>query len=186
MTTHLIALNDGPDIPLDRGPLLVGRHPHCDVRPRSIRVSRRHCCLTELDGVVIVRDLGSTNGTSINGQRVEAGRLRPGDELTIADLRFRLEEGRVAESNRTDPQAASRAEGASLCDLPGPSLDDEGRPGTGPIPPRARALQTAGRAVWRAVRRLGRSASGLRPGSGPTSRRRPASLAAGVMGRGSA
>src|SRR5262249_17737090 len=105
MTTHLIALNEGPDIPLAREPILVGRHPHCDVRPRSIRVSRRHCCLTEVDGVVIVRDLGSTNGTSINGRRVEAGRLRPGDELAIAHLRYRLEEGRVAESGRTDPRA---------------------------------------------------------------------------------
>ena len=105
MTTRLIALNDGPDIPLGRGPILVGRHPHCDVRPRSIRVSRRHCCLTAVDGEVAVRDLGSTNGTSINGRRVEAGRLRPGDELAIANLRYRLQADRVAEGSRLSPRA---------------------------------------------------------------------------------
>jgi hypothetical protein len=40
------------------------------------------------EGEVLVRDLGSTNGTRINGRRVAAGRLRPGDELAIADLRY--------------------------------------------------------------------------------------------------
>src|SRR6516165_7632326 len=113
MTTHLIALNDGPDIPLGRGPLLVGRHPHCDVRPRSIRVSRRRCCLTELDGVVIVRDLGSTNGTSINGRRVEAGRLRPGDELAIANLRYRLERGPADRATSADPRTEMGGTGSS-------------------------------------------------------------------------
>jgi pSer/pThr/pTyr-binding forkhead associated (FHA) protein len=38
-----------------------------------------------------VRDLGSTNGTRINGQRVERGRLRPGDEISIGHTRYRLE-----------------------------------------------------------------------------------------------
>jgi pSer/pThr/pTyr-binding forkhead associated (FHA) protein len=40
---------------------------------------------------VVVRDLGSTNGIWINGMRVETGRLRPGDELSIAHFRYRLE-----------------------------------------------------------------------------------------------
>jgi pSer/pThr/pTyr-binding forkhead associated (FHA) protein len=125
MPTRLIALNDGPDIPLAREPLLVGRHPLCDVRPRSIRVSRRHCCLTEVDGVVIVRDLGSTNGTSINGQRVEAGRLRPGDELAIANLRYRLEPGRANRASTADSRAGRKGDGTSQADPPGTSLIDE-------------------------------------------------------------
>jgi predicted component of type VI protein secretion system len=125
MPTRLVALDGGPDISLDREPIVVGRHPHCDVRLHSFRVSRRHCCLTEVDGEVVVRDLGSLNGTLINGRRVEAGRLRPGDKLTIANLRYRLEKGQVVEASRADPQAASRGESASLCDLPGTSLYDE-------------------------------------------------------------
>jgi pSer/pThr/pTyr-binding forkhead associated (FHA) protein len=40
---------------------------------------------------VVVRDLGSTNGIRINGMPVETGRLRPGDELSIAHFRYRLE-----------------------------------------------------------------------------------------------
>lgn len=43
-------------------------------------------------GEVAVRDLGSTNGIRINGQRVETGQLRPKDELSIGRFRFRLSE----------------------------------------------------------------------------------------------
>jgi pSer/pThr/pTyr-binding forkhead associated (FHA) protein len=93
MRTRLISLDGGPDIPLDHAPVVVGRDDACDARLGSTLVSRRHCCLAASDGQVQVRDLGSTNGTRINGRQVESGRLRPGDELAVADLRFRLEVG---------------------------------------------------------------------------------------------
>jgi len=94
MPVRLVALEEGPDIPLDRAMLVVGRHPQCDARLDSIRVSRRHCCMMQDkdSGEVVVRDLGSTNGIRINGQRVEMGKLRPGDELAIAHIRYRLEQ----------------------------------------------------------------------------------------------
>jgi predicted component of type VI protein secretion system len=104
MSTRLVALDEGPDIPVDRAMLVVGRHPQCDARLDSIRVSRRHCCMTQDNGEVVVRDLGSTNGIRINGQRVEMGRLRPGDELSIAHIRYRLDGGEGApEMTLADP-----------------------------------------------------------------------------------
>jgi predicted component of type VI protein secretion system len=93
MPARLVALDDGPDINLDRAMVVVGRHPSCDTRLDSLRVSRHHCCMTQENGEVMVRDLGSTNGIRINGQRVEIGRIRPGDELSIAHIRYRLENG---------------------------------------------------------------------------------------------
>ena len=93
MPARLVALDDGPDINLDRAMVVVGRHPSCDTRLDSLRVSRHHCCMTQENGEVMVRDLGSTNGIRINGQRVEIGRMRPGDELSIAHIRYRLENG---------------------------------------------------------------------------------------------
>jgi hypothetical protein len=92
--TRLIALEEGSDIPVGRTPVIVGRHPRCDAQLDSIRVSRFHCCLAEDDGEVLVRDLGSANGIRINGRRVELGRLRLGDELSIAHLRYRVEDNR--------------------------------------------------------------------------------------------
>jgi hypothetical protein len=93
--TRLIALEDGPDISVGPAPVIVGRDPWCDARLDSIRVSRIHCCLTEVDGQVVVLDLGSVNGTRINGRLVDLGRLRIGDELSIAHLRYRMENGRA-------------------------------------------------------------------------------------------
>jgi pSer/pThr/pTyr-binding forkhead associated (FHA) protein len=121
----LVSLDGGPDILTGREPIIVGRHPHCDVRLRSIRVSRRHCCLTEVDGEVAVRDLGSSNGTQINGRRVEAGRLRSGDELSIAHLRFRLEPGPADLARNADPRAGMSGNGSSMTKLPGTCLFDE-------------------------------------------------------------
>jgi pSer/pThr/pTyr-binding forkhead associated (FHA) protein len=84
----LLAMSVGPDIPLDRDVVTVGRHPECDIRLGSLRVSRRHCIITTDRGDVVVQDLGSTNGTWINGRRVAAAQIRPGDEVSIADARY--------------------------------------------------------------------------------------------------
>jgi hypothetical protein len=59
--------------------------------------------MTSDHGEVVVRDLGSTNGIRINGQRVEMGRLRPGDELSIAHIRYRLDTGQEHERTLVDP-----------------------------------------------------------------------------------
>jgi hypothetical protein len=103
MPVRLVALDEGSDIPLDRTMVVVGRHPQCDARLDSLRVSRHHCCMTQDNGEVVVRDLGSTNGIRINGQRVEIGRLRPGDELSIAHIRYRLDTGVAHEMTLADP-----------------------------------------------------------------------------------
>ena len=93
MSARLTALDGGPDILIDQDMVVVGRHPSCDTRLDSLRLSRHHCCLTQEDGEIIVRDLGSTNGIRINGERVKAGRLRLGDELAIAHYRYRVDDG---------------------------------------------------------------------------------------------
>ena len=103
MQFRLVALDEGPDILLDRAMLVVGRHPQCDARLDSIRVSRHHCCMSQTSGEVLVRDLNSTNGIRINGQRVAEGRLRPGDELSIAHIRFQLDDGQGHEVTMAGP-----------------------------------------------------------------------------------
>ena len=110
MPARLVALDEGADIPLDRSMVVVGRHPQCDARLDSLRVSRHHCCMTQDHGEVIVRDLGSTNGIRINGQRVELGRLRPGDELSIAHIRYRLDNGQGHDATLADPPRDSKHE----------------------------------------------------------------------------
>jgi len=106
MPARLVALDEGSDIPLDRSMVVVGRHPLCDVRLDSLRISRHHCCMTQDKDEVVVRDLGSTNGIRINGERVERGRLRSGDELSIAHIRYRLENGVSQDMTLADPNGS--------------------------------------------------------------------------------
>ncbi len=57
------------------------------------------------NGEVVVRDLGSTNGIRINGQRVEMGRLKANDELSIAHIRYRLDTGQGHDQTLADGPA---------------------------------------------------------------------------------
>ena len=75
-----VALAPPPLAPGDRGPVLIGRSRRCDFVVTDASVSRRHA----------LYDLGSTNGTRINGWRVERAVLRPGDELELGARRFRF------------------------------------------------------------------------------------------------
>lgn len=90
MPAHLLSLADGPSIMIDKPMLLFGRHQECDVQLASKKVSRRHCFIAQVDDYLIVRDLGSTNGIYINGDRVVEGKLYPGDELTIGNFRYQI------------------------------------------------------------------------------------------------
>jgi pSer/pThr/pTyr-binding forkhead associated (FHA) protein len=102
MSSRFVAVDEGPEISLDRAMIVVGRHPDCDTRLNSLRVSRHHCCMTRESDHVVVRDLGSTNGIRINGIQVETGSVRLGDELSIAHIRYRLE-GEEDSEQASDP-----------------------------------------------------------------------------------
>jgi pSer/pThr/pTyr-binding forkhead associated (FHA) protein len=79
-----------PPIELKRSVLLIGRHPECDVRINLTSISRRHCCLAQVDDTMIVRDLGSRHGVWVNGRRVEERVLKPGDQLAIGPKLFKV------------------------------------------------------------------------------------------------
>ncbi len=77
----------GSYLDFPEGEFVVGRGPECHVRPNSELVSRQHCMLVIHGRAVVVRDLGSTNGTLVNGQRVIDERLlHNGDTLQLGPL----------------------------------------------------------------------------------------------------
>jgi predicted component of type VI protein secretion system len=90
MPAQLLALTDGPNILLDKPILLLGRHPECDIQIESRKISRRHCCIAQVHDYLLIRDLGSTNGIRINGIRVQEGKLKPDDEVTIGNSRYKV------------------------------------------------------------------------------------------------
>jgi pSer/pThr/pTyr-binding forkhead associated (FHA) protein len=67
-----------------QGEFVFGRGPECHVRPNSDWISRQHCLLRVTANEVHIRDLGSTNGTLVNGTRVVGERrLNAGDRLEL-------------------------------------------------------------------------------------------------------
>ena len=106
MPAQLIALNDGPNILIDKPILLIGRHQECDIQINGRKVSRRHCCIAQVGEEFIIRDLGSTNGIKVNGIRVAEGRLKAGDKLTIGNHSYEL--ANDASSNLRPPKAPAK------------------------------------------------------------------------------
>ena len=92
-------------IHLDEFPATIGRHPDCSIQLSIDRLSRMHARF-ELDGeTLFVQDLGSTNGTFVNHDRVMSPtRLQVGDVLHLADHEFRL----MADALAAEPGASSR------------------------------------------------------------------------------
>jgi hypothetical protein len=86
-----LVLPDGTTIAIGGAPIVIGRLPGCGVVLGDTNVSRRHAQVALDDGDVVVTDLGSTNGTFVNGRRVTRATIRPGDELTVGTSRLRVE-----------------------------------------------------------------------------------------------
>jgi EAL domain-containing protein (putative c-di-GMP-specific phosphodiesterase class I) len=74
--------------PLDSFPFTIGRNESTDLQVDSSQVSREHATITRQGRKYKVQDLGSTNGTFLNGQRITEATLSDGDLLLIADVEF--------------------------------------------------------------------------------------------------
>ena len=72
------------------GRLLLGRSPSCQLVFADDTVSRRHAELLLVEGRWMLRDLGSSNGTWVNGRRVMEAEVAPGDELQLGGCALRL------------------------------------------------------------------------------------------------
>lgn len=94
MEIHMLVVRGkqkGKHLRFPVGEFVFGRGPECHVRPESPLVSRQHCILRVTPAGVFVRDLGSTNGTLLNGMRVvKEERMHPDDELQVGPLVLRL------------------------------------------------------------------------------------------------
>jgi pSer/pThr/pTyr-binding forkhead associated (FHA) protein len=94
MLAQLIPVEGGQPITIEKDVTVVGRQsPPCDVALKRKSISKVHCILVKTDGLLFIRDLLSTNGTRVNGQKISRGALLPGDVLSLAGERFRVHLG---------------------------------------------------------------------------------------------
>ena len=146
MPMILSPAKDGAPIVIDKAVIMIGRHPTCDVVLNDSRkVSRKHCCLVQVNDKFFVRDLGSMNGIKVNGKRVKKeSQLNLGDLLTVGDVDYRFQLSNAAKKasqvakqkpmavEEVAPVTAGLADSGTL----GPavaSLDDDDMPGLAPL-----------------------------------------------------
>jgi predicted component of type VI protein secretion system len=106
---------DGKTLPLTSRKFLVGREQDCQLRPNSDLVSRHHCVFTNDGFSIRLRDLGSTNGTFVNDERLfgEVG-LKSGDRVRVGKLEFEVVVVETADVRQPEPVTT----GGGLPDAP--------------------------------------------------------------------
>jgi pSer/pThr/pTyr-binding forkhead associated (FHA) protein len=94
-TIYVVCSGAVPDrLPISSTPIILGRHDECDIVLRQGRVSRHHCQVQRKGAVIEVTDLGSSNGTLLDGVRLVPQTptpWKPGAALEIADYKLQLE-----------------------------------------------------------------------------------------------
>lgn len=78
-------------VPIERQSTIIGRSDDCQIRVRSAGMSRKHCEVTIEDGSVTVRDLGSSNGTFVNQEKIDSIPVSGGDLISFGGLVFVVE-----------------------------------------------------------------------------------------------
>ncbi len=129
-----------------RLPTIIGRGSDSKIKLAASTVSRNHCELYEYEGQLVVRDLGSSNGTFVNGHKINAATfLTTEDELTVGPVTLRPIAGQepstarqitppaenlapestpVQSSDQTEPHAAGLAEPHDDVDVRQPKTDE--------------------------------------------------------------
>jgi predicted component of type VI protein secretion system len=120
----------GDPIPLYKPEITVGRRPSCDIRLDFENISGKHCLLRLINGIWNIKDLGSTNGTTVNGSRVTSEQsVMPDEEFGVAGHMFTIEydpagpEAFLSAHQELDEDIAQERAKHSLMDLAGLDTD---------------------------------------------------------------
>jgi pSer/pThr/pTyr-binding forkhead associated (FHA) protein len=124
MRVRLVPLDGGTPIDIVKDLVLVGRKEDCDIRLDHKSISKHHCVLVRTEGLLLLRDLGSTNGTRVNAQRVRRAALLPNDQLQLASLRYSVQVG-PSEPSPAPDEFTQQIEGKELARL----IDKADQPG---------------------------------------------------------
>jgi pSer/pThr/pTyr-binding forkhead associated (FHA) protein len=118
--------SDATTLKLMDGVNSIGRHDDCLIRIRSSQVSRRHCELFEDKGKLMVKDLGSSNGTFVNGKRVLGQQiLKPGDVLIIGGVTLRVDLAGGPGVQVEKPSAAPAPKPGDTAEVDAIALEDD-------------------------------------------------------------
>ncbi|HQL53127.1 MAG: FHA domain-containing protein [Phycisphaerae bacterium] len=109
--------NERREFPLSGDKTVIGRRQDCQLRIPTKDVSRQHCVLIIDDASLVAKDLGSSNGTFVNGKRIAESELKPGDRLRLGPVTFVVQiNGKPAEIKPEDVTLQSTAEPTAAAD----------------------------------------------------------------------
>jgi len=138
MKAELVPENGDPPIRIVRDVTIVGRREFCDIQINDPSLSKRHCILVKTDGLLVIRDLGTTNGTKVKGQRIRWAALLPDDRITLGSYKFRVYLGSdeaPAPSELAQAGKARRQDQGQTVPVARPAIPAGARAGTGPARP---------------------------------------------------
>ncbi len=90
MKAELVPSNGDPPIPITKDLTVIGRKGYCDVVIDHHSLSKRHCVVVKTDGLLVIRDLATTNGTKVKGQKIRWAALLPEDRITLGGYKMRV------------------------------------------------------------------------------------------------
>src|SRR5271156_2147136 len=90
MKAELIPADGGPPIPITKDVTVLGRREYCDIQIDHPSLSKRHCILVKTEGLLVIRDLATTNGTKVKGQKIRWAALLPEDKIALGTIKFRI------------------------------------------------------------------------------------------------
>jgi pSer/pThr/pTyr-binding forkhead associated (FHA) protein len=122
----------GKIIPVSGPEFVIGRDPDCHLRPASPIISKRHCALLMQEGRAVIKDFASTNGTLVNGERIEGEHeLKNQDILKVGPLEFLVMldlPEKVSLSKPTPVPAAKSEEDEAIAEMLLAMQDDSATP----------------------------------------------------------
>jgi pSer/pThr/pTyr-binding forkhead associated (FHA) protein len=135
MRAQLIPADGTTPLEIRRDLTLVGRKEDSDLCLPHKSISKMHCVIVKTDGLLLIRDLGSTNGTRVNGLRIRRAALLPNDQLSIAGFKFRVHFGpSPAAAEIADNGMTQKLDPADLAKVVNKADARANVPGSGPIP----------------------------------------------------
>lgn len=90
MKAELVPENGDPPIPIIKDLTVIGRREFCDVTIDHHSLSKRHCVVVKTDGLLIIRDLATTNGTKVKGQKIRWAALLPDDKIALGAYKLKV------------------------------------------------------------------------------------------------
>jgi hypothetical protein len=104
---------------LRSGPTVVGRAPNCDIVISSQNISKEHARIEVLPDKVILSDLGSRNGTFVNGVQIKSQKINSGDKITLNDMIIEITDKAVARPQKPSrPRVAQSATSHAMIPVP--------------------------------------------------------------------